>query len=71
MLMMLMIDFEGVHFNHLIVKGQNRDTAWYSILDHEWPKLQGAYETCLSDDNFNADGVQETSLSDLIEAARR
>ena len=63
--------FEGVHFNHLIVKGQNRDTAWYSILDHEWPKLRGAYETWLSDDNFNADGVQETSLSDLIEAARR
>ena len=39
--------FEGIFYNHMIVKGKNRDTAWYSILDNEWPSLKDTIETWL------------------------
>ena len=57
--------FEGVFFKHLVVKGRNRDTAWYSILDEEWPRLRDAYATWLAPDNFGPDGTQRTRLGDL------
>lgn len=60
--------FEGVHFNHLIVKGRNRDTAWYSILDSEWPALRHAFQTWLDDSNFDENNRQLRSLSSLIAA---
>ena len=44
------------------MKGVNRDTAWFSILDSEWPAMRAEYERWLSPDNFDADGVQKSKL---------
>lgn len=54
--------FEGVFRQHLIVKGLNRDTAWFSIIDKEWPALEKAYEGWLDPENFDADGQQRQRL---------
>jgi RimJ/RimL family protein N-acetyltransferase len=48
--------FEGVFRQHMVVKGQNRDTAWYSMLDSEWPAIGAAFERWLSEENQSADG---------------
>lgn len=48
--------FEGVFRQHMVVKGQNRDTAWYSILDSEWPAIAAGFERWLSDENQTPDG---------------
>ena len=58
--------FEGIFFNHMIVKGRNRDTAWYSILDHEWPEVSARITAWLADDNFDADGHARTSLGEAM-----
>jgi len=55
--------FEGVFRQHLVVKGRNRDSAWYSILDGEWPVIRAAFEAWLAPGNFDADGRQRQSLS--------
>jgi hypothetical protein len=55
--------FEGVFYNHLIFKGKNRDTAWYSILDTEWPEVRSIIEHWLGHDNFDATGSSLTSLA--------
>jgi len=55
--------FEGIFRQATIYKQRNRDTAWYSILDREWPAAKAAFEAWLNDANFNADGGQKTSLS--------
>ena len=55
--------FEGVFRQHLVVKGRNRDTAWFSILDGEWPPVRAAFEAWLAPDNFDADGLQRKSLT--------
>jgi len=57
--------FEGIWFNHMIVKGRNRDTAWYSILDSEWPAIRTAIGAWLDPANFDAAGAQRQSLSAL------
>ena len=62
---------EGVFRQHMIVKGRNRDTAWFSILDSEWPLLKGAYEMWLEGQNFDEQGQQKSQLRNLIEAARQ
>lgn len=54
--------FEGIFFRHMIVKGQNRDTAWYSIIDDEWPTIRERIETWLSPDNFDQTGNQRRPL---------
>ena len=54
--------YEGVFRQHMIVKGQNRDTAWFSMIDSEWPRLRAEYERWLSPENFDADGGQKTRL---------
>jgi RimJ/RimL family protein N-acetyltransferase len=54
--------FEGIFFRHMIVKGLNRDTAWYSILAEEWPSIRRAYDRWLAPGNFDADGGQRMSL---------
>lgn len=59
--------FEGVFRQHMVVKGLNRDTAWYAMLDSEWPALRRAYLAWLSPDNFGADGNQRKRLGDLLE----
>ena len=53
--------FEGIFRQHMIVKGRNRDTAWFSMLDGEWPSRRAAFERWLDPANF-ADGAQKTSL---------
>ncbi len=57
--------FEGVFYNHIIVKGKNRDTAWYSILDYEWATLREMSERWLEPTNFDSNGQSKTSLSEL------
>ncbi len=57
--------FEGIFRQAMIVKGHNRDTAWFSIIDKEWHPLKQAYDTFLADDNFNADGTAKIALSHL------
>ncbi|MFB2551784.1 GNAT family N-acetyltransferase [Ensifer soli] len=54
--------FEGIFRQHMVAKGQNRDTAWFSILDGEWPALRAAYEAWLDPDNFDGDGRQIRTL---------
>jgi RimJ/RimL family protein N-acetyltransferase len=53
---------EGVFRQATVYKGRNRDTAWYSILDHEWPALRSAYEAWLDPSNFDGEGRQQRSL---------
>jgi len=62
--------FEGIFYQHMIAKGRNRDTAWYSILDGEWPSLRANFETWLAPENFDAAGRQRISLSALTRATR-
>jgi RimJ/RimL family protein N-acetyltransferase len=57
--------YEGIFFQHMLVKGCNRDTAWYSILDGEWPRIRANFETWLSPENFDAQGRQKQSLRAL------
>jgi RimJ/RimL family protein N-acetyltransferase len=57
--------YEGLFRQHMVVKGQNRDTAWYSILDTEWPARKAAFERWLAADNFDAQGRQKVSLASL------
>jgi RimJ/RimL family protein N-acetyltransferase len=54
--------FEGIFRQHMIVKGENRDTAWYSMLDKEWPARKEAFERWLNPANFSADGRQRSPL---------
>jgi RimJ/RimL family protein N-acetyltransferase len=55
--------FEGVFRQHMIIKGRNRDTAWFALLDGEWPAAREAFETWLRPENFDADGRQRTPLA--------
>ena len=57
--------FEGVFKQHMIVKGRNRDTAWYALLDGEWSTARAAFERWLAPDNFNEQGFQRAALADL------
>ncbi len=54
--------FEGIFRQAAIVKGRNRDTAWYSMLDDEWPAHKKRFEAWLAPDNFDATGAQRKSL---------
>ncbi len=58
--------YEGIFYNHTIVKGHNRDTAWYSILDDEWPEVGKIIESWLAEDNFDADGQARRSLARMM-----
>ena len=62
--------FEGVFHNHLIFKGRNRDTAWYSILDDEWPEVRDLIAAWLEDFNFDGAGRARTSLADTMRDRR-
>jgi hypothetical protein len=57
--------FEGIFRQHMIVKGRNRDTAWFSMLDTEWPDRKANFERWLDPDNFDQQGRQKLSLTDL------
>jgi hypothetical protein len=54
----------------MVVKGFNRDTAWYSILDCEWPRIRANFLTWLAPENFDAGGRQRQSLSALNRVSR-
>ena len=62
--------FEGIFRQHMIVKGRTRDTAWFSMIDSEWPKRKEAFEAWLQPSNFDEEGRQKTSLSALNGLAR-
>jgi RimJ/RimL family protein N-acetyltransferase len=57
--------FEGILRQHMMVKGRSRDTAYFSMLDSEWPTRKAAFERWLAPENFDAQGRQRTSLSEL------
>lgn len=57
--------YEGVFRQAAVVKGRNRDTAWFAAIDKEWPRLRDAYEAWLAPDNFDAEGRQQKRLADL------
>lgn len=59
--------YEGTFRNAIIQRDRNRDTAWYSITDQEWPRVRAAFETWLADDNFDAAGRQIRSLKEIRE----
>jgi len=61
--------FEGVLRQHAIAKGRSRDTAYYSMLDSEWPERKAAFERWLAPDNFDAQGRQKISLTELNSGA--
>jgi len=57
--------FEGIFRQHMIVKGQNRDTAWFSMLDSEWPARRAAFEEWLDPANFDGQGRQRQTLTQI------
>jgi RimJ/RimL family protein N-acetyltransferase len=63
--MRLGFTFEGIFRQHMIVKGQNRDTAWFSLLDREWPRRKQAFEAWLEPANFDAAGRQIRALGEF------
>lgn len=62
--------YEGVFRQHMLYKGRNRDTAWFAIIDSEWPGLREAFEAWLSPANFDANGRQREKLADLTGLVR-
>jgi len=60
--------FEGVFRQDMVMKGGNRDTAWYSIIDSEWPKCRTAFEAWLAPENFDGTGAQKQSLVAIRDA---
>ncbi|MGB0508111.1 MAG: GNAT family N-acetyltransferase, partial [Pikeienuella sp.] len=63
--MRLGMSYEGIFRQMMIVKGRNRDTAWYAAIDKEWPAISQALEAWLTPANFDSDGRQKLSLSTL------
>lgn len=57
--------FEGIFRQHMISRGANRDTAWYSIIDKEWPVVKSAFENWLAPENFVEEGKQRRKLEDI------
>ena len=64
------LTYEGHFRRAVIIRGRNRDTAWFSIIDEEWPALKAAYDRWLAPENFDPQGMQRTRLSELTAAAR-
>lgn len=54
--------YEGTFRQHMIIKGQNRDTAWFAMLDGDWPRLKSGYERWLDPSNFEDGGGQKSKL---------
>ena len=55
--------FEGIFRQHMVAKGLNRDTAWFAMIDADWPRLKAAYERWLSPENFDEVGQQKSKLT--------
>ncbi len=54
--------FEGIFRQHMIIKGKNRDTAWFAMTDKDWPKVKAGFEAWLSDANFDVEGREKAKL---------
>lgn len=65
------MSFEGIFRQATVYKGRNRDTAWYSVIDTDWPTLKIAFEKWLAPDNFDPHGKQRMRLSDLTSTVLR
>ncbi|WP_306113488.1 MULTISPECIES: GNAT family N-acetyltransferase [unclassified Roseovarius] len=63
--------YEGIFRQATIVKGRNRDTAWFGIIDSEWRALEEAFQLWLAPSNFDEEGQQRESLSDLTRLVRK
>lgn len=57
--------YEGLFRQHMVVKGESRDTAWFSSIDSEWPACRAAFQRWLAADNFDAEGRQIRRLEEL------
>ena len=55
--------FEGIFRQHMVAKGRNRDTAWFAMIDADWPRLKAGYEHWLSPENFDEAGQQKSKLT--------
>lgn len=64
------LSFEGVFRQHMVVKGRNRDTAWFAVTDKEWPALNEAFRVWLDPGNFDPEGRQIERLGDLTALVR-
>jgi RimJ/RimL family protein N-acetyltransferase len=62
--------FEGIFRQHQVVKGRNRDTAWYALTDADWPPVRTGFQAWLAAANFDEQGCQIRPLGELIAAAR-
>ena len=62
--------FEGIFRQHQIVKARNRDTAWYALLDRDWPAIRAGFQAWLDPANFDQHGHQARSLGELIAVSR-
>ncbi|UTW05842.1 GNAT family N-acetyltransferase [Pseudomonas benzenivorans] len=62
---------EGTFRQHMVVKGRNRDSAWFALLDHDWPACRAAFTRWLAPDNFDAQGRQRRTLEQLREDTAR
>ena len=60
--------FEGIFRKHMVIKGRNRDTAWFAIVDDEWPGVAAGLRAWLAPENFDADGVQRRRLGEIRRA---
>jgi RimJ/RimL family protein N-acetyltransferase len=59
------LSFEGIFRQAVVIKGRNRDTAWFAATDRDWPALAQAFERWLAADNFDGDGRQRVRLTEL------
>lgn len=64
------LSYEGIFRQAQVVKGRNRDTAWFAAIDGEWPALREAYRAWLRPENFDAEGRQKERLKDLTGLVR-
>jgi len=64
------LSYEGVFRQHMVVKGRNRDTAWFAATDQDWPALREAFQVWLNPVNFDAQGQQKEALADLTRLVR-
>lgn len=62
--------FEGIFRQAVVYKGRSRDTAWFSVIDRDWPALKTAFQRWLSAGNFNPQGEQHCRLQQMIQAAQ-
>ncbi|MCP3687758.1 MAG: GNAT family N-acetyltransferase, partial [Gammaproteobacteria bacterium] len=60
--------YEGIFRQATMYKNRNRDTAWYAVIDKDWPRIKNAFKQWLDDGNFDRQGRQKQSLSEFMQA---